>query len=273
MSSFRFVTLARRVATFGHRNASNLSSSVVTGDISPSSSSPAASADAQSRQQQSPTPTTPTADTPASNTQSQPRPQSQQRQKSANRLKKPVAGKPDGVSGGGGGGGSSSDLQKRVLHVRQVSRSTKGGKIRTTSAIVVVGNGNGVGGYGEGRAADRAGAISKATAVAAKNMTVIPRFQQRTVYGDIVHRYHAVRLDIKTAPPGFGIVANDNIHEICRCIGIRDLAAKVRGSTNPLNVIKGTFEALLLQKTPVQIAQARGRKLIDIANAYYGGKI
>ncbi|KAJ3075078.1 28S ribosomal protein S5, mitochondrial [Podochytrium sp. JEL0797] len=164
-------------------------------------------------------------------------------------------------------------LQKRVLHVRRVARSTKGGKIRSISAIVVVGNGNGVGGYGEGRASEAAGAVAKATAIAIKNMMPIERFQQRTVYGDINHRYHAVNFTIKTAPPGFGIVANNPIHEICRCIGIRDLAAKVRGSMNNLNVIKGFFEALQIQKTPTEIAQARGRKLVDIADAYYGGKI
>ncbi|KAJ3084838.1 28S ribosomal protein S5, mitochondrial [Rhizoclosmatium hyalinum] len=163
-------------------------------------------------------------------------------------------------------------LQKRVLAVRRVARSTKGGKIRSISAMVVVGNGNGVGGFGEGRASDLAAAVTKATNIAIKNMTPIARFQQRTVFGDIVHQYHSVKLDIKTAPPGFGIVANNPIHEICRCVGIRDLAAKVRGSLNTINVIKGTFEALQLQKTPTQIAQARGRKLVDIANAYYGGK-
>ncbi|KAJ3211407.1 28S ribosomal protein S5, mitochondrial [Entophlyctis luteolus] len=170
-------------------------------------------------------------------------------------------------------GQSRETLQKRVLHVRSVGRVTKGGKIRSASAIVVVGNGNGIGGYGEGRANDVGGAVAKATAVAIKNMTPIPRFQQRTVFGDIVHRFQSVTLEIKTAPPGFGIVANNNIHEICRCVGIRDMAAKVRGSTNPINVIKASFEALKLQKTPVQIAQARGRKLVDVATAYYGGNI
>ncbi|KAJ3027919.1 UNVERIFIED_CONTAM: 28S ribosomal protein S5, mitochondrial [Siphonaria sp. JEL0065] len=164
-------------------------------------------------------------------------------------------------------------LMKRVLHMRQVARSTKGGKIRSTSALVVVGNGNGVGGFGEGRAADAGLAIQKATTNALKNMTPVARFQQRTVFGDIKHRFHHSNFDIKTAPPGFGIVANNPIHEVCRCVGIRDLAAKVRGSQNPLNVVKGFFEAVQLQKTPDQIAQARGRKLVDIANAYYGGKV
>ncbi|KAJ3264440.1 28S ribosomal protein S5, mitochondrial [Chytriomyces hyalinus] len=170
-------------------------------------------------------------------------------------------------------GSKKEQLQKRVLHIRSVARSTKGGKIRSSSAIVVVGNGNGVGGYGEGRAADASGAIAKATAMALKNMVTIPRFQQRTVFGDIMHRYHSVTVDIKAASPGFGIVASNHIHEICRCVGIRDMAAKVRGSLNPINVIKATFEALQSQKTPVEIAQARGRKLVDIADAYYGGKL
>ncbi|KAI9332343.1 ribosomal protein S5, C-terminal domain-containing protein [Obelidium mucronatum] len=157
--------------------------------------------------------------------------------------------------------------------MRRVARSTKGGKVRSLAALVVVGNGNGVGGFGEGRAVDSAQAVAKATAAATKNMMPVSRFQQRTVFGDIVHRFNQSRFDIKTAPPGFGIVANNPIHEICRCVGIRDLSAKVRGSQNPLNVVKGMFEALQLQKTPVEISQARGRKLVDIADAYYGGKV
>ncbi|KAJ3416522.1 28S ribosomal protein S5, mitochondrial [Chytridiales sp. JEL 0842] len=163
------------------------------------------------------------------------------------------------------------NLQRRVLHVRRVARVTSGGKVRSVSAIVVVGNGNGVGGYGEGRAMDVQGAVMKAVRQAEKNMLPIERFEHRTIFGNIDYYFHKVNLKLRAAPPGNGIIANNNIHEICRVLGISDLTAKVHGSRNPLNVIKATFEALQKQQTPVEIARSRGRKLVDIANAYYGG--
>ncbi|KAJ3105285.1 kinesin motor protein cin8 [Phlyctochytrium bullatum] len=167
-------------------------------------------------------------------------------------------------------GGDEAGLTKRVLHIRRVARTTSGGKIRSISALVVVGNGNGLGGYGEGRASDITNAVTKAEKAAIKNMVAIDRFQQRTIFSDITHKFHCVDLTLRSAPPGYGIVANRNIHEICRCLGIRDLSAKVRGSRNPMNVIKGTFEALQRQKTPEQLARLRGRKVQDIARIYYG---
>ncbi|KAI8848329.1 ribosomal protein S5, C-terminal domain-containing protein, partial [Chytridium lagenaria] len=163
-----------------------------------------------------------------------------------------------------------SSLNKRVLHIRRVARTTSGGKIRSISAIVVVGNGNGVGGYGEGRAMDQASAVMKATRSAVKNMVAVDLFQHRTIFSDVAHKFHCVKVNLRAAPPGYGIVANRNIHEICRCLGIRDMSAKIQGSNNPMNVIKATFEALRLQKTPQDLARARGRKVLDIATTYYG---
>ncbi|KAI9355412.1 ribosomal protein S5, C-terminal domain-containing protein [Zopfochytrium polystomum] len=154
-----------------------------------------------------------------------------------------------------------SGLEKRVLHVRQVSRTTSGGKIRTTSALVIVGNRDGLGGYGEGRAKDAAAAILKATRVAAKNMIPIQRFEHRTIFGDINLKHH-----------GYGVVANNNVHEVCRCVGITDLSSNIRGSVNPINVVKATFEALQQQRNPADIAMARGKKLVDVAATYYGLK-
>lgn len=69
---------------------------------------------------------------------------------------------------------------------------------------------------------------------------------------------------------GHGVVANNYIHEICRCIGITDLTAKIIGSRNPMNVIKATFEAFGSQKTPQDIAKMRGKKVFDVEMEYYG---
>lgn len=69
---------------------------------------------------------------------------------------------------------------------------------------------------------------------------------------------------------GYGIVANKNIHEVCRVVGISDIHVKLYGSTNPLNVVKGFFEILRNQKTPNDIALLRGKKVMDVEQSYYG---
>jgi ribosomal protein S5 len=70
---------------------------------------------------------------------------------------------------------------------------------------------------------------------------------------------------------GYGLVVNNYIHEVCRCVGISDLYCKVYGSKNPMNVVKATFEALYAQRRPEDIAQARGKRLVDVEKVYYGG--
>ncbi|KAI8801974.1 ribosomal protein S5, C-terminal domain-containing protein [Cladochytrium replicatum] len=153
---------------------------------------------------------------------------------------------------------------KRVLHVRRVSRVTAGGKSRSVSALVVVGNGNGAAGYGQGRGLEAAQAIQKATERAYKSMIVIPRYDNRTIFSNMEHNYKGVRLMMYAAPPGYGVVANDKIHEVCRCAGIADMSAKVYGSRNPMNVIKATFDAFTKQTVPQQIAKARGCKVMEV---------
>ena len=93
-------------------------------------------------------------------------------------------------------------LSKRILLIRRVARVNSGGKLRSISALVIVGNGRGAGGYGLGRAPDVASAVQKATLLAEKSMTQIPRFDNRTIYSDMYHQYQAVKLHMRTAKPG-----------------------------------------------------------------------
>ena len=93
-------------------------------------------------------------------------------------------------------------LIKRTLHVRRVARVTKGGKSRTLYALVVVGNGNGVAGYGEGRGLDGSSAVAKATRLAIKNMRYIDRYDGRTVYSDVRFKYHCTEIEMFAVPPG-----------------------------------------------------------------------
>ncbi|RKP25125.1 ribosomal protein S5 domain 2-type protein [Syncephalis pseudoplumigaleata] len=147
---------------------------------------------------------------------------------------------------------------------------TRKGKVPSMSALVVVGNGQGAAGYGEGKAEDVPNAIIKATNRAIKNMTFFDRYDNRTVHHDIEHKFKATRIELRARPPGFGNRSNPYIHEVCHCIGIDDISGKVRGSRNPINVVKGTFEALQRQKVAEDIAKGRGRKLEDVYHQYYG---
>ncbi|KAK9766588.1 28S ribosomal protein S5, mitochondrial [Basidiobolus ranarum] len=161
-------------------------------------------------------------------------------------------------------------LQKKVLSMRRTVNMTRKGKIPSMSALVVVGNGNGAAGYGEGKDSDAGRAVQKATLRAIKNIIYFDRYDDRTLFHDIEHKFKATNLLLFSRPPGFGNRSNLYVHEICKCVGIQDISSKVRGSRNPINVIKATFEALQKQRDPEQIAKARGKKLVDVQHMYYG---
>ncbi|KAJ2996323.1 28S ribosomal protein S5, mitochondrial, partial [Globomyces sp. JEL0801] len=148
-------------------------------------------------------------------------------------------------------------LLQRVLHIRKVSRTNSGGKVRSTSACVVVGDQNGSAGFGIGRGSDSSIAIQKATLKAKKNLTKFLRLDNRTIYSDINFKFHAVNVEMRTTKP------------VCRCVGISDISVKIRGSNNPMNVIQATFAALASQKTPQDIAKMRGKKVHDLEMTYY----
>ncbi|KAF9935024.1 28S ribosomal protein S5, mitochondrial [Linnemannia zychae] len=160
---------------------------------------------------------------------------------------------------------------KRALVVKRTSNMTTAGKIPSMYALVVVGNGKGIAGYGEGKDDEVARAVRKATNRAMRNLMVFDRYDERTIYHDIDHKFHATKIQFRSRPPGFGNRCNHYIHEICSCIGILDISAKVWGSRNPMNVIKATFEALSQkQKLPEDIARGRGKRVVDVQHTYYG---
>ncbi|CAH1771386.1 1234_t:CDS:2, partial [Entrophospora sp. SA101] len=92
--------------------------------------------------------------------------------------------------------------------------------------------------------------VRKATNQAIKNLQYFHRYNDRTIYHEIQYKFHR-----------FGIRTNHYIHEICKCVGIHDLAAKVLGSRNGMNVVKATFQALETQKLPEDLAKTRGKKV------------
>ncbi|KAG4305090.1 hypothetical protein PORY_001260 [Pneumocystis oryctolagi] len=160
-------------------------------------------------------------------------------------------------------------FKQRTLVVRRVVNQTRKGKIPSMYALVIVGNENGMIGMGEGKGRQLRLAAKKAYSKAIRNMQYIPRYEDRTIYGDVTYKFHAVRLELRSRPCGFGLRANHYVHEICRYVGIKDISAKVRGSRTGMNVVKATFEALKAQVLPEDIARARGRKVVDVIQTYY----
>ncbi|QSL65116.1 hypothetical protein MERGE_002421 [Pneumocystis wakefieldiae] len=160
-------------------------------------------------------------------------------------------------------------LIQKPLVIRRVVNQTRKGKIPSMYSLAIVGNGTGMIGLGEGKSKALRTAIKKSCLRAMKNMYHIPRYENRTIYGNVRYKFHAVLLELRSRPRGFGIRANHFIHEICRCIGIKDLSAKVRGSCTGMNVVKATLEALKTQVLPEDIARARGKKVVDVMQTYY----
>ncbi|CCX33356.1 ribosomal protein S5, C-terminal domain-containing protein [Pyronema domesticum] len=164
-------------------------------------------------------------------------------------------------------------LQTRLMVTHSVTNQTRMGKIRKIYALAVAGNGNGLLGIGEGKSVESEDAIRQATYMAMRNMEPIPRYEGRTIFGNVKAKNGAVEMELFARPPGYGVRCSSHIFEMCRCLGISDLSARVTRSRNPMNVIKTFMQALKSQKLPETIARGRGRKLVDARKVYYGGSV
>lgn len=163
----------------------------------------------------------------------------------------------------------------RKLHVvnvlvKRVSCQTSKGKIPNFYVMTIVGDRNGMVGMGEGKS--RHGvriALDKGWANAVKNLSPIPRYENRTIVGDKEHKYHAVKLFLKSAPAGFGLRVNPVLFEVCEAAGIKDLKGKIYKSRNRMNVVKGFLEALRNERSIEDVAAGRGKKIVDLRKVYY----
>jgi small subunit ribosomal protein S5 len=163
-------------------------------------------------------------------------------------------------------------LRKRLLVRKFVSNQTRTGKINRPWTLCVVGNGDGMVGFGEGKADEFPTAQNMAMIQAIKNMMPVARYEKRTVFGEVAAKFGASEVILRPRPPGFGIRANYVVQEVCRCAGITDVGGKVRGSMNGMNVVKAVFEALKSQKLPSTIAKQRGMHVIDVRERYFHGR-
>lgn len=161
-------------------------------------------------------------------------------------------------------------LKVKTLILKTVKNQTSKGKIVSFYAMVCAGDGNGMLGIGEGKDPEEpSSAILKAHWQAVKNLVKVPRLEDRTIFGNIEHKYGASIVHLRSSPPGSGLRCNPMVFELAQCAGIKDLSSKVYRSRNKMNVVKCTIEALLKQKTTEEMALERGKKVVDLRKVYY----
>jgi len=161
--------------------------------------------------------------------------------------------------------GTDSDFKEKVVAINRVAKVVKGGRRFSFSAIVVVGDGNGTVGYGLGKANEVTDAIAKGIDDAKKNLVKVPMYKH-TVPHKMEGKYSGGFVLVQPAAAGTGVIAGGAMRAVFESAGIKDVLAKSKGSSNPHNVVKATFDALAKMRDPLQIAQARGISLSRVFN-------
>ena len=166
--------------------------------------------------------------------------------------------------GRGGDDDGGEELIEKLVHINRVSKTVKGGKRFGFAALVVVGDGKGRAGFGKGKAREVPEAITKATAAAKRAMVRVPLKEGRTLHHDGKGRFGAGKVNVRTAPAGTGIIAGGPMRAVFESLGVADVVTKSVGTSNPYNMIRATFDALVNQTSPKSVAQRRGKKVADL---------
>jgi small subunit ribosomal protein S5 len=161
---------------------------------------------------------------------------------------------------------SDLELKDTVVSINRVTKVVKGGKNLSFSALVVVGDGHGVVGFGIGKAKEVPSAIKKAIESAKKSLVRVP-MTGTTIPHRVLGQFGAGSVLLKPAPDGTGIIAGGAVRAVVESAGISNVLTKSLGSANAHNVVRATFEALLLLKDPAAVARLRGKDLDEMATA------
>ncbi|HIW87457.1 MAG TPA: 30S ribosomal protein S5 [Candidatus Onthomorpha intestinigallinarum] len=160
---------------------------------------------------------------------------------------------------------SEIEFKERLVSINRVTKVTKGGRTFSFSAIVVVGNENGVVGYGLGKAKEVAAAIAKGVDDAKKNLVKVP-VMKGTVPHEQIAKYSGAKVFLKPAAPGTGVIAGGAMRAVLESVGVKDVLAKCKGSSNPHSVVKATISALMQMRDPYTIAKLRGIEMDRVFN-------
>ena len=157
-----------------------------------------------------------------------------------------------------------SEFSDRLVAIKRVSKTVKGGKRFGFAALVVVGDQQGRVGFGKGKAKEVPEAIRKATDRAKRGIIKVPLKEGRTLHHDINGRHGAGKVVLRTAPVGTGIIAGGPMRAVFEMLGIQDVVAKSTGSQNPYNMVRATMKGLQGELSPRNVAQRRGKKVSEI---------
>ena len=158
----------------------------------------------------------------------------------------------------------NKEFSEHLVTINRVAKLVKGGRRFGFAAIMIVGDNKGRVGYGTGKAKEVPEAVRKATEDAKNNMIRVHLKDNRTLHYDIVGRFGAGKVILRSAVPGTGIIAGGPMRALFESLGIKDIVAKSTGSSNPHNMIKATFDAFKRSESPKQIASKRSKKINEI---------
>lgn len=157
------------------------------------------------------------------------------------------------------------ELKDRLVAINRVTKVTKGGRTFSFAAIVVVGDGNGIIGLGLGKASEVTAAIAKGVEAAKKELIKVPVLKG-TIPHEQTARYGGAEVFMKPAAPGTGVVAGGAMRAVLESVGITDVLAKSKGSSNPHNLVKATLKALSEMRDAKTVTQNRGISLSKVFN-------
>ena len=159
---------------------------------------------------------------------------------------------------------SQLELNDKVVAIKRVSKTVKGGRTMRFSALVVVGDGNGHVGAGLGKAGEVPEAIRKGKEAAMKNLVEIPMDENNSIPHDFLGEFGSASVLLKRAPEGTGIIAGGPVRSVVELAGIKNIRTKSLGSNNKTNVVLATIEGLTKLKTSEEVAKNRGKSVEDV---------